>query len=295
MLSGLVWLDTHALLCILDENQRREPGERRQVLREVASFLQSGLKRTTVALTLATLGRKLLAAVSCFLIFVLSEALFKPRLGPGGSEDVDYNASSPASVPLPTDPFICQLSIRQYSRVQRYTMECIIPINQVYSKGFTFLFYAFLLLTFLCLFDFFLWLGRVMIPALRDLDVKRYLDAKSASEGSVRASSKPVLAPFAEFLGWDGRLLLALAGDYCGPLSAAELTVHLWQVFKASQSARPFSAPAAMPVTTAGSGVTSAAGRRGEVTEIPLAVMDERADDTAVSTNDRVPLSPREG
>nr|KAG5699449.1 hypothetical protein BaRGS_016295 [Batillaria attramentaria] len=130
MLSVSLWLDPHALLSTLADNQRQAADHRRHViLRDTAILLQAALKRGNSALTLATLGRKLLA---------------------------------------------------------------------------------------------------VIIPGLRDAAVQRYLNAMPGGDGDGDGAVSQLYPRFSEYLGWDGRLLLALTADYCGPLAAADLTNHLW-------------------------------------------------------------------
>nr|KAG5699453.1 hypothetical protein BaRGS_016299 [Batillaria attramentaria] len=166
MLSGLLWMDAHALLSTLADNQRQAADRRHVVLRDTAILLQAGFKGGNVFLALGALFRKLLTCVTCTVQLVL-----------------------------------------------------------VYSKAFTFLFYFFLLLTVLCVFDLLIWVGRVIIPGLRDAAVQRYLAAVSGGDGDGAVSQ--LYPRFSEYLGWDGRLLLALTADYCGPLAAADLTNHL--------------------------------------------------------------------
>ena len=113
-------------------------------------------------------------------------------------------------------------------------------IVQVYSKGFTFLFYFFLLLALCCALDLVTWGCRLVIPGLRDVSVTRYLAVVEPGVDPQRSSVTP---RFLQSLGVDGRLLLAVTADHCGPLAAADLTNHLWLVFK--DTPRPGHAPSA--------------------------------------------------
>ncbi|KAK7486661.1 hypothetical protein BaRGS_00022062 [Batillaria attramentaria] len=230
MLSVSLWLDPHALLSTLADNQRQAADHRRHViLRDTAILLQAALKRGNSALTLATLGRKLLACVTCLLQLVLNSG----------------NMTSPS---FAVDPFPCHFEIRQMQNVHRFDVMCGLPLNQFHNRCFTFLFYVFLLLFVLGTIDLLLWICRVIIPGLRDAAVQRYLNAMPGGDGDGDSAVSQLYPCFSESLGWDGRLLLALTADYCGPLAAADLTNHLWVIFKDA----PLPAPApALPATTA--------------------------------------------
>nr|KAG5691863.1 hypothetical protein BaRGS_033467 [Batillaria attramentaria] len=189
MLSGLLWMDAHALLSTLADNQRQAADRRHVVLRDTAILLQAGFKG---GLSLVQKERTTL----------------RPAKNLNGS------------IPLPHRSVICDFEIRQHENVHRYAVQCLLPLSPVYSKAFTFLFYFFLLLTVLSVLDLLIWVGRVIIPGLRDAAVQRYLNAVSGGDGG-------------------RRLLLALTADYCGPLAAADLTNHLWVIFKGAPRIAP--------------------------------------------------------
>ncbi|XP_076450951.1 innexin unc-9-like [Babylonia areolata] len=144
-------------------------------------------------------------------------------------EEEESHERSPITGFRPQERFICDLTVRTMKDAGRYSFQCTMPLAQVYSKAFTFLFYLFLLLTLCCLLDILVSLGRLLIPGLRDASLKRYLavgGAEDTDHGEMRR--------FLDGLGMDGRLLVAVTGDVCGPVAAADLTNHLWMVFKSS-------------------------------------------------------------
>ena len=132
MLSGFLWLDGHALVQTVADNQRQNAAGRHVLLRDSALMLQAGLKGGNWVLTAAATGRKLLAFVTCVVQLVLIAVLFKPQLSAAGKEEEtkeeekDYNAS----LPLP-EQFLCDVGIRQLDSVQRFTFECTMPLAQV--------------------------------------------------------------------------------------------------------------------------------------------------------------------
>ena len=109
----------------------------------------------------------------------------------------------------------------------------------MYSKGFTYLFYLFLLLALCCLLDVLTSLCRLVIPGLKDLALHRYLAVSGSSQDP---QVGPLTSRFLDSLGLDGHLVLAVTADACGPLAAADLTNHMFLAYKGES--RPGPAPA---------------------------------------------------
>nr|KAG5699452.1 hypothetical protein BaRGS_016298 [Batillaria attramentaria] len=198
------------------------------MIRDTAILLHIVLKRGNFFLTVGALFRKLLACVTCLLQVALA--------------------------------------IRQMARIEEYQVQCTMPLAQVYEKGFAFLFYFFFLLFVLCVLDLLLWTGRLIVPGLHDMQLKRYVEiptvalGQSEGQGQETATVSQLYPRFSEYLGWDGRLLLALTADYCGPLAAADLTNHLWAIFKDAPLPAPAPAvtePTAVVETTSGTEMKS--------------------------------------
>ena len=125
-----------------------------------------------------------------------------------------------------------------------------------------------------------MWAGRLVIPGLRDVALQRYLSVISQAENDPQQRSAH-FARFLQSLGMDGRLLLAVIADHCGPLAAADLTNHLWLVFK--DTPRPGHAPSAAlgsslsphsPAPSAPPQATNTGGAySGDPAAIPLVAM----------------------
>ena len=154
---------------------------------------------------------------------------------------------------------------------------------QVYSKGFTFLFYFFLLLAVCCALDVVTWISRLVIPGLRDVSMKRYL---AVVDPGVDPQQSSITPRFLQTLGLDGRLLLAVVADYCGPLAAADLTNHLWLVFK--DTLRPGSTPSA-PVGSFPSPQSPASSAP------PSAALDTATNRSGAYAEDAIPLMTMRG
>ena len=132
MLSGCLWLDAHALVQTIADNQRQNAAGRHVLLHDSALLLQAGLKGGNCILTMAAFGRKILACAVCFIQLILMVVVFEPDLSMinvGGNEmrDGDFNSS----IPLPVEPFHCFYMIRQFQKVRQYNHMCIMPLAQV--------------------------------------------------------------------------------------------------------------------------------------------------------------------
>lgn len=91
-----------------------------------------------------------------------------------------------------------------------------------------------------CLLDTLAWACRLLLPGLRDITLKRHLAAVTPGPEQTVA----ILPRFLDSLGADGRLLLAVTADCCGPLAAADLTNHLWLCYKGLPRPGPAPGPA---------------------------------------------------
>ncbi|KAL8623800.1 hypothetical protein ACOMHN_059881 [Nucella lapillus] len=292
-LNGCLWIDNHALaqtISASDQSQNATLGHgHATIYKDSALVVKAGLFREgNWMLTAAALTRKLLACAVCLLQMVLVVVCFKPPLGGVGVEEEEkrnltsVNVTAPdvlEDVPLPVDPFFCTLEVTQRRNVHSWTMQCLLPLNQVYVKGFTFLFYFFLVLLILCAWDVFYWLGRLFLPRLRDVTLLRNLSVIDQHEdGGCCISAQFIL--FLQFLGPDGRLMLALVADHCGSVSALRFTNQLWQVFTLGSSPHPLgSAPKPFipaPLTPSSAPMESsmtreaAAGGNGNADDIPF-------------------------
>ncbi|KAL8623798.1 hypothetical protein ACOMHN_059879 [Nucella lapillus] len=256
MLSGLLWMDTHALAQTLADNQRHNAATRHVMLKDSALLLMAGLRGGNCMLTVAALARKVSVCVVCVLQMVLIVVLFDPKLSAereNGVEEkeeenselvgedivkekgIDFNAS----LPLPYT-FLCDFALRNLLQMNHYTVQCMLPVTRVYSKAFAFLFYLFLLLAACCVLDLLTFLSRLAIPGVRDSRLTRYL--------TLAAPATPdLLRRFLDSLGLDGRLVVSVTADHCGPVAAADLTHHLWTTFRGSPRPAVFPCPGPDP------------------------------------------------
>ena len=132
MLGGVLWLNAHALVQTIADNQRQNAAGRHVMLHDSALLLQAGLKGGDRVLTIAAMGRKLLVCVVCFMQLVLMAVVFEPNLSimnEGGDQMRDDDTNK--SIPLPLGPFLCDSSILVRGNIHRYTHMCFMPLVQV--------------------------------------------------------------------------------------------------------------------------------------------------------------------
>lgn len=289
ILNGFLWMDNHGLVQTIAANQSESSAGHHVTYKDSALVVRAGLRGGNWMLSVAALARKALACGVCLLQVVLVVIWFKPPLAGRQEEKQDLssvNVTAPdvlEDVPLPVDPFFCTVKTTTRMNVQTMTMQCMLPLNQVFVKAFIFLFYFFLILLALCLWDVFYWLGRLFLPRLRDVTLLRNLSIIDLAENG--HTDYHDTTDFLQFLGPDGRLMLALVVDHCGSVAAVRFTGQLWKAFKGqsrlltagSAPLSPNSAPMARGM--GGSGmmeeVGHAAGHRSNAGDIPLQDVSE--------------------
>ncbi|PVD33897.1 hypothetical protein C0Q70_05159 [Pomacea canaliculata] len=210
---------------MFSRNEGLPHDDRHPLLRDTATLLVTALKRGNCALALASVGRKSLVVVTCLVQAVLVASLFEPQLVfQPWRADSEVNNTVAA---LPREDFVCTFSVYQMGARHSFSVQCFLPINEVYSKVFTFLFYMFLLLTIVTGLDLLILVARVAVPGISDYPVRRYLEAALGAEREDSATPEKMYPRFSQLLGWDGRLVLALAADSCGPLTTVALVKNV--------------------------------------------------------------------
>ena len=132
MLSGFLWLDGHALVQTVADNQRQNAAGRHVMLHDSALLLQAGLKGGNCILTIAALGRKLLVCGVCFIQLILMAVVFTPDLSIlNGDGDETREGDYKSSIPLPVEPFQCSYEIHQLGKVFQYIHMCTMPLAEV--------------------------------------------------------------------------------------------------------------------------------------------------------------------
>ncbi len=123
---------------------------------------------------------------------------------------------------------MCDIGLRTIGNVQRYSLQCVLPLNDM-TEILLYLLYIWLALVFIATALSLLYWGLTcVIPPLTSLVIGKYV--KSANQDKV-CSEKVGKFTFA-FCTLDTVLLLRLVSVSSGELAAQELTNALWSRFQ---------------------------------------------------------------
>ena len=125
---------------------------------------------------------------------------------------------------------LCDFDIRQLQNLQRWTVQCVLPINLFNEKIFIFLwFWIFFVATLTCM-NYLSWLYHVLIGLNRARYVKKYL--KLADEIRSTSDSKLCRKFADEYLRNDGVFVLRVIAKNSSELVLKDLVIHLWKIFR---------------------------------------------------------------
>nr|BCO10870.1 Limax innexin 4 [Ambigolimax valentianus] len=125
---------------------------------------------------------------------------------------------------------LCDFVIRQMSNSQRYTTQCVLPINIFNEKIFIFLWFWFFIIAVIACGSFLSWLYYFLINYNRYSFVKKYL----AINVTIRNKQDSQLAhKFAdEYLREDGVFILRIIAKNSSELVLTELISNLWTLYR---------------------------------------------------------------
>ncbi|KAL5006065.1 hypothetical protein ScPMuIL_017223 [Solemya velum] len=124
---------------------------------------------------------------------------------------------------------LCDFRIRQLQNIQRYTVQCVLPINLFNEKIFIFLWFWFLVVAIITASNFLLWLWRSLFRENRVKFVKKYLRIVEAINGS---SDKKICRRFSdEYLRDDGIFLLRIVAKNSNEVLLTDLIHYLWKMY----------------------------------------------------------------
>ncbi len=124
---------------------------------------------------------------------------------------------------------LCDFKIRLLGNVQRYTVQCALPINLYNEIIFTFNWFWFVLLALASSLSFCLWMWRGFYTKGNHYHVKSWLIAMNKLN---RAPSWLVEKFVREYLQRDGVFILRMVAKNSSDLIAAELVTRLWDQYK---------------------------------------------------------------
>ena len=143
----------------------------------------------------------------------------------GLMNDADWNESR--RFPKVT---LCDFDIRQLQNVQRYTVQCVLPINLFNEKVFIFLWFWICLVALITTGNALFWLYRVLFHQSRVGYIKKYLKSLNQLKSLEDKSSARRFAD--NFLRDDGIFVLRLVAKNSNDILLAELISELYSIYK---------------------------------------------------------------
>jgi len=125
---------------------------------------------------------------------------------------------------------LCDIDLRQLTNVQRWTFQCVLPINMYNEKFFVFLWFWFVIISFLSLLNFIATIILALVPNYRETFVKKYL--KTTKIIKQEACTKKTINKFIfRYLKQDGVFVLKQISDNTNTVVTQDVFKVLWELF----------------------------------------------------------------
>lgn len=125
---------------------------------------------------------------------------------------------------------LCDLEFRQLSNVQRYTLQCVLPINLYNEKIFLTLWFWYLIVTVLALVNLCFTIAVALIPHFNESFIKKYLNMIGVY-GSSLCSRKMTYKFIHRYLKSDGVYVLKEISANANTAITQELFGYIWECF----------------------------------------------------------------
>ena len=125
---------------------------------------------------------------------------------------------------------LCDFDIRQLQNLQRYTVQCVLPINLFNEKIFIFLWFWLFVVAIVSCGSYVSWLYYVLVGSNRYRYAKKYLSMHGHIENTVDTKLARKFAD--EYLRDDGIFVLRIVGKNSSELVLGDLVSNLWRIYK---------------------------------------------------------------
>lgn len=130
----------------------------------------------------------------------------------------------------------CDFEIRQLQNVQRYTIQCVLPINLFNEKIFIFLWFWFFFVAALAVYNLLNWCYIIVMKRNRVSYVKKYL---KITEQLQNGFDRKLCQRFADnYLREDGVFVLRVITRNSTDLVTTDLVTQMWRNFQEKQNRR---------------------------------------------------------
>nr|XP_011426037.1 innexin unc-9 isoform X3 [Crassostrea gigas] len=125
---------------------------------------------------------------------------------------------------------LCDFQIRQLQNLQRWTVQCVLPVNLFNEKIFIFLWFWYCLIAFLTAVNLVKWVFYQLYQNNKVQYVKKYLKTSNEINSGF---DKKLCAKFSrDYLRNDGIFLMYVISKNSTNLVVADLIKELWKIFK---------------------------------------------------------------
>ena len=132
---------------------------------------------------------------------------------------------------------MCDFKIRQFQNIQRWSVQCILPINLFNENIFTFLWFWFFVVACLCIFNLIKWVFLIVLKQNNYRYVKKYLTLTQKLKTS---TDKKLCRKFAEsYLKDDGCFVARMVGTNAGEMVVTDLLDAMWVNYRVKESGIP--------------------------------------------------------
>ncbi|KAL3854759.1 hypothetical protein ACJMK2_014008 [Sinanodonta woodiana] len=266
LLNGGSGLNLSKVCKLADETQWGTPDDRKGKIKNICKFMDRWLqthreyhnnfvvrikakasrilcfvcnKRQGTFLTALYIWIKVLFLANVIGQFFLLNAFMATNYNLYGFEYIKMFQSGTAAQESPRFPRItlCDFQIRQLQNIQRWTVQCVLPINLFNEKIFVFLWFWFFVVAVLAGINFFRWLYLIVLKRNNYMYVKKFLLISSKIHTE---TDKKLARRFAEeYLRDDGCFVLRMVGINSTDLVISDLLEELFAQFKEANEPMP--------------------------------------------------------
>ncbi|KAH3750320.1 hypothetical protein DPMN_184840 [Dreissena polymorpha] len=131
----------------------------------------------------------------------------------------------------------CDFEIRQLQNIQRFTIQCVLPINLFNEKIFIFLWFWFFFIAFVSAYNLLVWCFTIVFKRNRVSFVKKYLKITDQLQNGF---DRKLCQRFADsYLREDGVFVLRIVTRNSSDLVTTDLVTAMWRKFQEKQNRRP--------------------------------------------------------
>ncbi|ESN98774.1 hypothetical protein HELRODRAFT_185033 [Helobdella robusta] len=125
---------------------------------------------------------------------------------------------------------MCDFKIRRLGNVQRYTVQCVLPINLFNEKIYLFVWFWLAFVSAILSFSLISWIARAVMKSDKHRYIRKHLHLMEKLQ---RDSDKKNAVKFVEdYLKQDGVFILRLVGHNTNALTVTEFVGHLWDNYR---------------------------------------------------------------